>query len=116
MTPEQAAKVLAVAAAFDARLTPPTREDAAARALVWAQALQEDMTPEWAQQAVVSHYAESTAAVMPANLNSAWRVQRRADAERRHREALLAIPADGVPMPDEVRAEWRRLVQRTASS
>lgn len=115
MTPEQAAKVLAVAATYDQRLTPPTREDALARSLAWAQALRPDMSPEWAQQAVVAHYAEHTTVLMPAHLNSSWKSYRRAEIERSQHSALMATTAEGVPMPDEVRALWRSLSARVGA-
>ena len=112
MTPEQAAKVLAVAGTFDARLTPPSREDALARAMAWAQALRADMPPDWAQQAVVAHYAEQTIPVMPAHLNVAWKAHRRAEADRAATRAALDA-AGGVPMPDEVRALWAQIAGRS---
>ena len=102
MTPAEAAKVLAIAAAFDGRLRPPSPADAQIRSVVWAEAL-DDMPPAWAEKAVVTHYADETASLMPAHLNTAWRRHRKAEAEQRHAYQLRAAP-DGVPMPPEVRA------------
>jgi len=112
MNPEQAAKVLAIAGTYDQRLTPPSREDAMARALAWSQALRGDMPVDWAQQAVVRHYSDQTTPVMPAHLNTAWRTHRRAEIERTQQAALLATPTGVVPMPAEVKAEWQRIMAR----
>jgi hypothetical protein len=112
MTPADAARLLAVAGTFDPRLRPPTPEDAEARSLAWAGALDADMSPEWAQRAVVKHYADTTEAVMPAHVNRAWRAHRRAEAEREaSRRALDTVP--GVPMPDEIREQIAALRSKT---
>lgn len=103
--------MLAVAGAYDQRLTPPTREDAIARAVAWAQALHPAMPTEWAQQAVTRHYAEQTTVLMPAHLNHAWRAHRRAKAERDASRRALDT-GEGVPMPEHVRDQWRRIVAR----
>lgn len=111
MTPEQAARVLAVAGAYDARLTPPSHADAMARAVAWAEALHSEMPPEWAVREVIRHYAEQTGVLMPAHLNTAWRLHRRAEAERKAARAAIDVPP-GVPMPDEVRSLWQQIAAK----
>ncbi len=115
MTPADAARLLAVAGTFDPRLRPPSPEDAEARSLAWAGALDEDMPPEWAQRAVVKHYADTTEAVMPAHVNRAWRAHRRAEAERAATQRALDV-APGVPMPPEIREQIKALASKTRVS
>lgn len=97
VTPQEAARVLAVACTLDARLTPPSTEDARARATLWAATLHPEMAPVWAEEAVVSHYRRSGDVIMPATLNEAYRGFRdrvRADeqARERARQAQRAVP------------------------
>lgn len=113
MTPDEAARLLAVAGTFDPRLRPPSPEDAQARAMAWSAALRKDMPPAFAQQAIVDHYAESTDAVMPAHLNGRYRAHRRATAEQEASRAALDM-APGVPMPPEVKARIQSLLASTA--
>jgi hypothetical protein len=61
--------VLAYAATLDQRLNPPSAQDAQARAMVWSQTLDEDITDDQARGAVLKHYRESTAVIMPAIIN-----------------------------------------------
>lgn len=103
MTPADAARVLAVAGTFDARLRPPSPEDADARAMAWAAALSPSMTPEYAQRAVVAHYADRTDAVMPAHLNERWKSYRARELDQEQSRRMLEAPP-GVPMPPEVKA------------
>lgn len=108
MTPREAASLLAIAGAYDQRLTPPSQEDAKARAVAWSAALDQDMPVEWARTQVTRHYAEKTTVLMPADMNTAWRVQRRdiqrkALQEERRRE-IEAARQNAVPMPDWVKA------------
>lgn len=77
MKPEQAAVVLAMAATLDARLTPPSPEDAKARAVGWAHVLDQDMTVDEARACVIEHYREATASLMPAHVNRLHRDRRR---------------------------------------
>ncbi len=113
MTPREAASLLAIAGAYDQRLTPPSQEDAKARAVAWSAALDTDMPVEWARQQVTRHYAERTTVLMPADINTAWRVERR-DMKRRaledqRRLEIEASRADAVPMPDWVREQMRNI-------
>lgn len=101
VTPQEAARVLAVACTLDARLTPSSTEDARARATLWAATLHPEMAPTWAEEAVVSHYRRSGDVIMPATLNEAYRAVRdrqRSDSmlaeQRRHRSKAVPMPAD----------------------
>lgn len=109
MTPEQAAGVLAVAATFDPRLTPPSPADATLRAQAWAAALHPQMAPEWAQRAVVGHYAASREAIMPAHLNEAWRAHRAVERSREQSEQMRLSAAAAVPMPAHLKGAIRAL-------
>jgi hypothetical protein len=113
MTPDDAAKVLAVAATFDQRHRPPTPADAEARAHAWAQALTPDMPTREAILAVVAHYQAMTDSVMPAHVNERWRVKRRAQMEREQQEARQVEARRGVPMPPEVRAKILAFTRRS---
>jgi hypothetical protein len=108
----EAARVLAAAGTFDARHTPPTKEDARVRAEGWARALHPAMPVEFAIGAVVEHYGRTTQAVMPAHVNDAWRAHARRLAEEQQRQALTSAPA-GVPMPPELKQQWAALMDRS---
>lgn len=107
LTAKQVAEVLALACTFDPRLKPPSAEDARARAHTWAAALRTDMDPEWAQKAVVAHYATNDKVLLPVHLNEAWDryVVHRAAQERieRDRRARREAEITSVPMPPDVR-------------
>lgn len=113
MTPDDAAKVLAVAATFDQRHRPPSEADADARSMAWAQALNSKMPTEFAIRAVVAHYKDHTESVMPAHLNERWRAQHRLDVERAQQRALQQ--QRGVPMPPEVRAQILAFTRKVES-
>lgn len=116
MKPAEAGTVLAVASAFDARLTPRSDEDAEAKAYAWALALDSDMPTDWARRFVAKHYAEASTTIMPADVNAAWRRERRAmnDAERANRQKLEieAAEANAVPMPDEIKNRIHALANK----
>jgi hypothetical protein len=76
MTPAEAARVLAKAAAFDQRTV------GRADAMAWAEAL-EDVAPDDALAAVARHYRDSTDRIMPAHVN---RITDEIARERRRRE------------------------------
>jgi len=62
------------------------------------------MTYEWASARVNWHYARTTDMLMPAHLVTAWRNERHREMER------MALPSGGgIPMPDYVKEEMRRL-------
>jgi len=116
MTPSEAAKVLAVAVTFDARLTPPSREDSVARAQAWAMALDQDMTEQEAIRMVVEHYRRSAESIMPAMLNQEHRRTREQNAEREAATRILEqhrkAAEEAVPMPPEIREAINRLLHR----
>lgn len=113
MSPEDCARLLAIAGTYDNRITPPTRSDAQARSIGWSKALDHDMNLEFAIEAIIDHYANETNSLMPAHINRAWRAHRKAEAERRH--AITAIPdnPDAIPMPESFKAELHRLMSGT---
>jgi hypothetical protein len=103
MTPDEVGSLLAIAAAFDLRLTPPSDADAMARAVAWSAALADDMDFYTARQFVIGHYASQDDLLTPAKLNRLWRLEetRRnefAERERRERASLVSVP-----MPAEIR-------------
>lgn len=118
MTPEDASKMLAFAATLDPRLRPPSDADALARAQTWTYALDEDMPVGTAIRIVADHYRESTATIMPANINTRWRVLRREQREHERQRALAAQrareEAEAVPMPPDVAQRLASLTSRTA--
>lgn len=108
MNPSEAAKILAMAVTLDARLKPPSREDAQARAVAWSATLDDDLPVSAAERIVADHYRESTEALMPAHVNRAWRSYRKqmlaAQREEAERRSIASAAEAAVPMPDEVRA------------
>lgn len=111
MREAEVAQVLALAATYDARLTPPTDADARVRAASWHLALAHDLPVDFAREVVINHYAQTDRTLTASVLNTAWRAergraeQRRAQMDRRERR--------GVPMPDEVRERIRALREQT---
>lgn len=109
-------RLLAVAATFDQRLKPPTEADAQARAVAWHAALDNDMAPDHAEQTVIRHYAERTTAIMPADVNHAWREYRRAikqaEAAEQYRLQIEAAEAEACPPPPEVLLAMRSFRKR----
>lgn len=112
MTPEEMFQVLSAAAAYDARLTPPSKADAMARARAWAAAVPDGLPVELAMETVVKHYARTRDQIMPADLNEAYRVRR--DRERGELEAAERSSGQrGVPMPEHVRQQMNALLARS---
>jgi len=105
-------EVLASAAAFDARLTPPSKEDARRRVAAWFAALAKDMPPQFALERIAKHYSRSREVVMPADLNDAWRQAKHEEITRRESESR-ALGYRGVPMPPEVRAQVDALLRKS---
>lgn len=106
MNRAEAARLLAIACTYDQRLKPPTAEDAQARSAAWAAALHPQMAPEWAEKAIVEHYARRTDMLMPAHLNDAHRAYR--DRQRATAQSRALQQATGVPMPAAVREALTR--------
>lgn len=114
MTPADAARVLAIAAALDPRMRAPGPEEAAARAVTWAEALDTDMPGAFAGRAVTAHYAEDSRTIMPADLNRGWRAHRKREAETARTQALLEEQRQhrisSVPMPPALRQQIRAAI------
>ena len=87
MTPQEAAKVLAKAAAYD------NRQPNEAAALAWAEALNQDMPLADALRIVSEHYRDERAWIMPADINRRWRSLGKARLATAVRMGLPAPPA-----------------------
>ena len=101
MTPQEAAKVLAKAAAYD------NRQPNEAAALAWSEALDKSMPLQDALRIVSEHYRDERAWVMPADVNRRWRTlgrERLAKAER------LGLPDAPANIADDPQAwlTWKR--------
>lgn len=86
MNPQEAAQVLAKAAAYD------NRQATQAAALAWAEALDPDMPLQDALRLVGEHYRDERAWVMPADINRRWRSLGRARIETAVRMGLPGTP------------------------
>lgn len=64
-----------------------------------------DMEYGWAQKRINEHYARTTDMLMPSHLVSSWKQHKRYNRDR-----IALNAARGVPMPDYVKQEWRRIV------
>lgn len=101
MTPQDAAKVLAKAAAYD------NRQPNEAAALAWSEALDRDLPLPDALRIVGEHYRDERVWIMPADINRRWRTlgkTRLADAER------LGLPEAPDDIADDPQAwlTWKR--------
>lgn len=101
MTPQEAAKVLAKAAAYD------NRQPNEAAALAWSEALDRSLPLQDALRIVSEHYRDERAWIMPADINRRWRAlgrERLAKAER------LGLPAAPANIADDPQAwlTWKR--------
>ena len=99
MTKDEIAKLLVIAMGIDARLNAADQNAFIAKVEGWALALSNSMTLDFARQAVGKHYAGSTDSLMPAHLNTLWKVER-------DKRPVVAITNNDerIPMPDNVRA------------
>ena len=88
MNAQEAAKVLAKAAAYD------NRQATQAAALAWAEALYQDMPLQDALRLVGEHYRDERAWVMPADINRRWRALGRARIETAERMGLPEPPEE----------------------
>lgn len=118
MNPSEAGKVLAVAALYDARIRPADVDQAAMKAVLWAEALAPDMSAKWAQKAVAHFYKDQTDVLMPAHLNTAWKAHKRAESDRqaseRQRQEIEAAEQAAVPMPDDVKRMLADIARKKA--
>lgn len=101
MTPQEAAKVLAKASAYD------NRQPNEAAALAWSEALDNDLPLQDALRIVSEHYRDERAWIMPADINRRWRTlgkTRLAEAER------LGLPEAPADIADDPQAwlTWKR--------
>jgi hypothetical protein len=101
MTPQEAAKVLAKAAAYD------NRQPNEAAVLAWSEALDRDLPLADALRIVSEHYQDERAWIMPADINRRWRTlgkTRLAEAER------LGLPEAPDDIADDPQAwiTWKR--------
>lgn len=112
MTPAEVAALLTAAKALDDRVTVDR-----ARAAAWSAVLDPDVEFDAARAALVEHYRVEVRPLMPADVNTRWRlVKRRRAEEAAERARLEGMPRDGVPMPPELRARFRRLTNSAAIS
>ena len=88
MNAQEAAKVLAKAAAYD------NRQATQAAAHAWAEALDQDMPLQDALRLVGEHYRDERAWVMPADINRRWRDLGRARLETATRMGLPNPPEE----------------------
>lgn len=101
MTPQEAAKVLAKAAAYD------NRQPNEAAALAWAEALNQDMPLADALRIVSEHYRDERAWIMPADINRRWRSLGKARLETAVRMGLPEPPDELADTPGDW-AAWKQ--------
>lgn len=107
MKPSDAARILAVAAAFDRRTVGETDAQA------WADALDE-LDPRLCAAAVRQHYRHSTDWVMPAHVRTIIADHRKANRDREDTAKFIAEQRalGRRPMPDEA----RQIIERTRTA
>jgi len=101
MTPQESAKVLAKAAAYD------NRQPNEAAALAWSEALDSSLPLADALRIVSEHYRDERSWIMPADINRRWRTlgkTRLLEAER------LGLPETPDEIADDPQAwlTWKR--------
>lgn len=101
MTPQEAAKVLAKASAYD------NRQPNEVAPIAWSEALDQDLPLAAALRIVSEHYRDERAWIMPADINRRWRTlgkTRLAEAER------LGLPEAPDDIADDPQAwiTWKR--------
>lgn len=75
MNKQEISQILIIAMGIDNRLNVQDENQLIAKVEGWYLALSKSMTYEFAREAIGRHYATSTDVVMPANLNTYWRVE-----------------------------------------
>lgn len=75
MNKQEISQILIIAMGIDNRLNVQDENQLIAKVEGWHLALSKSMTYEFARDAVGRHYATSTDVIMPANLNTYWRVE-----------------------------------------
>jgi hypothetical protein len=108
MNRSEVSKLLAVAQAMDPRLGLSD-----ARVEAWSILLDGDMPLDFARDRLVAHYRLSVEVIMPADLVSAWKVERkfRAEAEETAKR-LKALGEAPRSLSDENRAALRAIADR----
>lgn len=101
MTPQEAAKVLAKAAAYD------NRQPNEAAALAWAEALDRDLPLADALRIVGEHYRDERTWIMPADINRRWRTLGKTRISEAERLGLPEAPADIADDP-QAWLTWKR--------
>lgn len=108
MNKDEISKLLVIAMGIDSRMNVSDQNLFIARVEGWKLALRENMTFEFAKQAIGNHYANSTDSVMPAHLNAQWKSQVERNALKDQNKAISdRVAPKG--MPESVRAELRRI-------
>lgn len=117
MGPADVARLLILVTVLDSRLSPPSDQDAKARVMAWSAVLDDDLPVGIAEDIVRRHYADSRLAIMPADINTAWRARRARDRDQDRQAALAgqirAAEERSVPMPAHVRDAVRALERGT---
>jgi hypothetical protein len=110
MTPADASRLLAIAAAFDRRTV------GEADAVAWADALT-GLDPRECAEAVRAHFRETTDYLMPAHVRERVRVAHRQQRDRRHNERVFAeieAAKETAIQPAVMRERVRELVEGIA--
>ena len=101
MTPQEASKVLAKAAAYD------NRQPDQAAALAWSEALDRDLPLQDALRIVSEHYQDERTWIMPADINRRWRTLGKTRLANAERNGLPEAPDDIADDP-QAWLTWKR--------
>lgn len=101
MTPQEASRVLAKAAAYD------NRQPDQAAALAWSEALDRDLPLQDALRIVAEHYSDERAWIMPADINRRWRTLGKTRIREAERLGLPEAPAEIADNP-QAWLTWKR--------
>lgn len=117
MTPDEAAAVLAYAAAADPRFTTRDADEAKARSQVWADLLA-PVPPQFALDHARRYYARHHDwPLQPGAIRDAWvNYQRAEEAKARHRELVAREPADDPGSRGREAREAARVAVRAAAA
>lgn len=96
------ARLLTMVKAIDDRISVDE-----ARVYAWELVLDDDLTFEYAVEALKRHYSVSTERIMPSHLNVPWRAYKRDESLKR--QALEARSQIGVPATPEFKEALRKL-------
>ena len=76
MNKQEISQILIIAMGIDNRINVQDENGLIAKVEGWNLSLSKSITYEFAREAIGRHYANSTDVIMPANLNSLWRVEK----------------------------------------